>query len=918
MLRLLRCTQIRPPKGSLANLCSIRFDDCTISGVSLYTPKLLLVLAYMERKQSAKTSESGKKGRRNRHNALEPELRLIDINTKEEIDIHTLTISRFESLASSDYHIGVLPPTRIPASLAHKGYLGALGTGLGAIGSGMGTVGSGLYTGVETVGQGMWDATMYGPRKLGAGRIFSGAESVRSGTPAPETAASAKGRNYLTGWLPGFGAGGAQQDEEVKDVAQTMGMKIFIFSPYDCNVAVKRNMTDRLHWLLDMNRYQQAWELLDQHPEAAGTTAEVSESSSPPTPSKASSVAQSSSMSGPTSQVKQHATLEDFFADSASLTGSAKGKSKDKFSAAEKEKRRIGELWIKQLTGDRKWTEAGEIAGKVLNTSTRWEHWVWIFVKNKKFDEISPHVPTLDLTPPLPSLVFEIILGHYITDNRQRFRELLDQWPSDIFEISSITTAIVDQLKSDTAPVGSGDWRILQECLAKLYLADGHYDGALKCYVRLQDADTAFTLIKEHHLIEAVTNDIPSFVQLRVSAEQLESAAEDELQDLASEPIKLLVDEAENGVVEPEEVVEQLQSAHLTAFLFFYLRALWLGEGTKQLKAAPRVGHQVAIDTLTADSGKIFVEQFADTAVELFAEYDRDLLREFLHTSTAYTFNAAVEICEKKHFIAELVYLLSKTGQMKKALFLIIDELHDVSKAIEFAKEQGDKDLWDDFLEYSMSRPKFISGLLAEVGMAVDPITLIKRIPPGLEIEGLKDGLKKLLREYDLHNSISSGASQVFSSEVAMGMDTLRRGRRKGVKFDTGLQKPKKKAPQPAGAEPAEVSKEKAKKHPQSELQPGHCASCHRAFQQDENKTLVGFACGHVYHLSHLLREPDTGGEEQPRPVSSGEDVGDIPMNFTRTVAPKVTNARLLKDKIEGVGGCKMCKGEQARLQEVR
>ncbi|KAI9873634.1 MAG: Vacuolar protein sorting-associated protein 41, partial [Watsoniomyces obsoletus] len=121
-----------------------------------------------------------------------------------------------------------------------------------------------------------------------------------------------------------------------------------------------------------------------------------------------------------------------------------------------------------------------------------------------------------------------------------------------------------------------------------------------------------------------------------------------------------------------------------------------------------------AIDSITADSGKILMEQFADTAVELFAAHDRDLLNDFLHTSTAYTFDNAVRICEKMHYISELVYLLSKTGQVKKALFLIIDQLQDVSEAIEFAKQQDDKDLWDDFLEYSMSRPRFISGLLAE------------------------------------------------------------------------------------------------------------------------------------------------------------------------------------------------------------
>lgn len=693
----------------------------------------------MERKQSAPapSTADGKKGRRHRHNALEPELRLVDINTKEEIDTDTLTISRYETLTSADYHIGILPPTRIPASLAQRGYLSTLGSGFSAIGSGIGTVGSGLYTGVETVGQGMIDVTMYAPRRLGATRMFSTTESIRSGTTAPEKPGSAKERNYLTGWLPGFGSSAAQGDDEVKDVAQSLGMKIFVFSPYDCIVAVKRNLADRLQWLLTKNRYQQAWDLLDEHPEAVGTSSDASEASSPPTPSKASSIAHSSTMTGTiAAQPKQQATLAEFFADSGSVTSSTKDKTKKKFSAAEKEKRRIGELWLKQLVGDKNWSEAGEVASKVLNTSTRWEHWVWIFIKNAKFDEISPHVPTLDLIPPLPSLVFEIILGHYVSVSRQRFKELLDQWPSDIFEISSIITPIEDQLKSDDTLLGSDDWRILQECLAKLLLADGNYVGALKCYIRLQDADTALTLIKEHHLIEAVADDIPSFVQLRVSAKQLKSAQEDELYDLASEPIRLLVDEAENGVVGPAEVLEQLEYAHLPIFVHFYLRALWHGEGTRQVKSAPRVGHSAAIESITADSGKLLVEQFADTAVELFAIYDRNLLSDFLHISTAYSFDKAVKICEQKHYVLELVYLLSKTGEMKKALFLIIDELNDVSKAIEFAKEQDDKDLWDDFLEYSMSRPRFISGLLAEVGMAVDPITLIKRIPPAWRFRG--------------------------------------------------------------------------------------------------------------------------------------------------------------------------------------
>ena len=877
----------------------------------------------MERKQSIAVSDGTKRGRRHRHDALEPELRLIDIETKEEVDSDTLTISRFETLSSADYHIGILPPMRVAAGMVQRGYLSSLGSGMTSLGSGMtagmAAVGTGFYTGVETVGQGMWDATMYGPRKLGAAKIFSTTDSVRSGNVDSDKAVSVRERNYLTGWLPGFGLASAQENDEVRDVAQTQGMKIFIFSPYDCIVAVRRNLADRLRWLLSLSRFKEAWELLNEHPDAPGAATDSSDDSTPPTPSKASSIARSGVAATPNAAGAQpQATLAEFFAESTSITSSAKDRPRDKNVAAEKEKRRVGELWLKQLTSSRAWTEAGEVARKVLNTSTRWEHWVWIFIKNNKFDEISTHIPTLDLTPPLPSLVFEIILGHYMSTDREQFKKLLDYWPSDLFEISSITTAVQDQLRSDGTKTDSEDWRILQECLAKLFLADGRYDEALKCYIRVHDADTALSLVKEHHLIGAITHDVPSFIQLRITAEQLKFSSTNELEELASEPVRLLVDEADNGAIDPVTVVQQLDTPKLRVFLFFYFRALWRGEGTEQTQQTSLVGYSAAANSLVADAGKILVEQYADLALELFSEYDLAMLTEFLHTSTAYDYEQAVQICDQKHYFSELVYLLSKTGRVRKALYLIIDELHDVKKAIEFAKEQDDKDLWDDFLEYSMSRPRFIAGLLAEVGTAVNPIELVKKIPSGLEIQGLKDGLKKMIREYDLQDSISSGVAQVLSSEVAISMAKLRHGRQKGIKFEHPRGKHKKQQLSQDSTKTAmneAIAIETAK---MQDVDSGHCASCHRAFHNDEQGTLVGFACGHVYHVSHLLHGPGAEGEEPSGLPRTGDDDDDsVSDTFQRTIGPKVTNARLLKYKIEAVGGCQICKGTREMDNEV-
>ena len=911
---------VRTTDLTSTNVNSIRFNDCTISGTSLYTPNLLLILAYMEKKgaTNGKKAEGNglKKGRHHRSNALEPELRLIDVNTKEEVDTDTLTVSRFESLSAADYHLAILPPTKVPFGMTEASYLRT-------IGSGVETIGTGLYkyTGTQMVAEGMWDATKYSGRMLGANRIFSGADSVRSGELSGDQSgmskgASVRGTNYLTGWIPGFGSAGAQ-NEEAKTVATTQSMKIFVYSPYDCIVAVKRNLADRLQWLIEQRRYEDAWNLLDQHPAAAGTTQpdEEEDPTSPTTPSKASSVAQSGGVASPTpARTQQQNTLADFFADSTSLSSTPGKEKRDRNSAAEKEKRRIGELWLQKLVNAKAWHAAGEVAGKVLNTTSRWEHWIWLFIRNKQFDEISSIIPTFQISPPLPPSIFEIILGHYVSVNRAQFKELLDGWPTDLFEVSVISTAVEDQLKADITPADSADWRLLEECLAKLYLADGRYQNALRCYVRLHDADTALAMIKEHHLVDTIADDIPSLVLLRITPDQLRTASQEGLAELSSDPIKLLVDEATHGVVEPQEVVSQLEEASppLMLFLFFYLRALWRGEGTSQ-KQIPRIGLRGHVTSLQADEGKSLVEQFADMAVDLFAENDRELLMDFLHTSTAYTYENAVKVCERRHYVEELVYLLSKTGEMKKALFLIINELNDVSKAISFAKEQDDKDLWDDLLEYSMSRPRFISSLLTEVGTAIDPITLVKRIPSGLEIEGLKNGLKKMIREYDLQDSISHGAAKVMSSEVAVGMEELRRGRRKGIKIDILRGKAIQSKPsEPSTTAAINVSEQNTSTWQRHE--PGRCVGCNEPFSEDEKETLVAFACGHVYHVSHL----SASRSDPPTPPPEEEDDSeDSPTTFSRTIGPKVTHARLLRDRVENAGGCRMCRDRRAAVAQV-
>lgn len=707
-----------------------------------------------------------RRGIRHRQNGLEPELRLIDIETKEELGADTLTIKKYQTFSASDYHLGVLPPNRVPAATVQRGALEALSAGL-------------------------WDATLYPTR------LFNSAASVRSNGSSVGKSSSIRGASSIKSM------GLSASDIQAKELAvkATGGIKIFVHSPYDCVIAVKRGIADRLSWLDRHEKYEEAWELIVQHPEAAAATLERAESL-------------------PSTPTKLQSTLADFFADDNASVKTASQAANSANSAAEMEKRRIGERWLEQLISQQNWERAGQVCGKVLRTTSRWEHWIWVFARNNKFDEITPHVP-IEISPPIPSLIYEVILGHYVSRDRIRFKELLELWPTDLFDVTSVTAAIEEQLQSTAVEPNSDDWTILMDVLAKLFLSERHYREALHCYIRLQDDEAAMRLIREYHLLDAIADDIPGFILIRVSKEQLKTASIPELDAATAEPIKILVREATNGVVGPEAVVSQLQLADRRLFLFFYLRALWRGDPTSTTpKNHSRFRHQKRdAAKLATDERRALIDGIADTVVELFAEHDRQLLLEFLQSSTSYSYSAASSICESRHYTPELIYLLSKTGQTKRALNLILSDLHDVSYAISFAKTQDDPDLWEDLLSFSMDKPEYIRGLLAEAGTSIDPINLVRRIPSGLEIEGLREGLTRLIREHDIQASISQGVAKVLEGEVAMRMDILRQGQRRGIKFDIVRS-------------PSEPDEKRQAAQETEDLKKGRCAGCRKLFSE--------------------------------------------------------------------------------------
>ena len=213
------------------------------------------------------------------------------------MDVDTLPVSRFSALSAADYHLGPLwiPPAQ-QTEAQQKGTL-------------------------ESLGSGFWDVSN------NATRIFSSSASIHSATPSGE------------GRSPAASAANAKISTTSRPLTDTVpalssaGLKMFIHTPYDCIMAVKREPGDHLTWLMEHKKYSQAWELVDLHPNIVTSTDKRSDST-PSTPSR---------LSG---------SLADFFADeNASQTTVSAARPSN--SAAAKEKRRICLLYTSPSPRDR-------------------------------------------------------------------------------------------------------------------------------------------------------------------------------------------------------------------------------------------------------------------------------------------------------------------------------------------------------------------------------------------------------------------------------------------------------------------------------------------------------------------------------------------------------------------------------------
>ena len=146
---------------------------------------------------------------------------------------------------------------------------------------------------------------------------------------------------------------------------------------------------------------------------------------------------------------------------------------------------------------------------------------------------------------------------------------------------------------------------------------------------------------------------------------------------------------------------------------------------------------------------------------------------------------SALELCQSRKLHAETVFVLTRMGNARQALTLLLEHVGDVAQAIDFCQAQEDEELWEVLISHCLSQPKLVAPLLQDIGAHVDPLKVVKRIPKGMVIDGLKEKLIKIISDYHLQMSLKEGCEQILKSDVVGLEKRLDRVQRRASRIDS-------------------------------------------------------------------------------------------------------------------------------------
>ncbi|KAK3247688.1 Vacuolar protein sorting-associated protein 41 [Cymbomonas tetramitiformis] len=476
----------------------------------------------------------------------------------------------------------------------------------------------------------------------------------------------------------------------------------------------------------------------------------------------------------------------------------------------------VGRAYLEHLLDGKQFERAAALCPRLLKDTTAWERWVFHFAQVHQLPVLSEYIPTE--APVLRDKVYEVVLNAFLPSksDHPRLLELVRKWPTSLYNIPTVVTAVQRRLASSSAAANAtpADTVVLKEVLAELYMADGQRERALGIYLQLQRPGL-FDFIEQHKLHGAVSDKAVLLMQL-----DLERA------------IDLLVEQA--ALIPAASVVAQLQEPGQGS-------AGAGAEGDKEHRYMLHRYLHALFDKDPSEGG-----DFHSLQVELYAEFEPARLMHFLTSSQFYPLERAYDVCHEHKLVKEMVFILGRMGSTRQALTLIMTELGDIEQAIDFVQGQQDDDLWEELIVHSLEDPKLVGALLERIGLYIDPLVLLRRLSTGVEIPHLRNRLVRILADYRTQTSLRHGCNAILRADCASLAARLHFEARRAVRFEKDFDEA------PAAGQGAAPMGGVAR-----------CCVCVDPLKPSgpgAPRTSVYFFCSHSYHLRCLSEATGTGG----------------------------------------------------------
>lgn len=384
---------------------------------------------------------------------------------------------------------------------------------------------------------------------------------------------------------------------------------------------------------------------------------------------------------------------------------------------------------------------------------SQWDTWAHIFIETNHVSELTQILstsPKLNLS----KSIYNHILEYWLQNDLEEFYNLVNEWNTGIYDINSIQDIMESMVEQ------SPQSENLRRYLTSLYEKSFEPDKAVKHLLKLRDQNL-IPYISKNHIFMKYTLQLPEMIKIKFKENSIDRIPIETIKEKIQPEVSVLVDHRQEFL--PDQVLTIFHEANLDFINYFYLESLLI------------------MDEFMASG-------FINQRIKLLCQYDRPTLSILLQKSNTYDIELAIKLCEENGFIEELVYLLGKVGESFKALRLIIEELNDPIKAIDFAKKQNDGELWKQLVDYSMDKPNFINALIEhsddQSSLYYDPITILKKLPQNIRVQGLTESVIRFSKNNGLNLILNQLILMIVYQQSEQASKEYRSGLLRGFEVD--------------------------------------------------------------------------------------------------------------------------------------